>query len=185
MLVLIDGLNTFHALNSQNPEIVKVNFAGLVESLYRNRSFEKIEITYFTAPVEHLDSKSRKNQFKHLENLRSSGVNINLSEFRSQLEKCSTCGVATRRYVEKKTDVAIASALIAGVLEDGFDHVLLFSADSDFVPALELINARRPDVQLKVVSTPNYLRPIHGALTRAGISTIRLSAELVSKHQFC
>lgn len=184
MLVLIDGLNTFHALRSQNPEIVNINFVGLVDSLNRSRTFEKIETTYFTALIEHLDSQARQNQFEHLENLRSSGVKISLSEFRSQLERCFTCGVTSRRYSEKKTDVAIASALIAGVLVDGFDEVLLFSADSDFLPALELIRERTPKVLIKVVSTANYLRPIHGALTRAGLGTIRLSPELVSKNQF-
>lgn len=184
MLVLIDGLNTYHALKSQHPGIVNVDFASLVTALNRNRTFEKIEIIYFTALVEHLDARSRNHQFEHLENLRSTDVKISLSEFRSQLERCFTCGVTTRRYVEKRTDVAIATTLIAGVLVDGFDEVFLFSADSDFFPAVELVKERKPNVPIKFVSTANYLRPIHGALTRGGVGTIRLSPELVSKHQF-
>ncbi len=184
LLVLIDGLNTFHAIKNQSADIVSIDFAALVKTLNRNLSYEQVEIRYFTALVEHLDSRSRKDQFDYLENLRASGVLVSLSEFRSQLENCFTCGVTTRRYSEKKTDVAIASALVAGVLVDGFNEVLLFSADSDFFPALELIRARVPKAGIKVVSTAKYLRPIHGELTRVGLGTIRLSPELVSRHQF-
>ncbi|BDS49816.1 hypothetical protein RKACHI23_00780 [Rhodoluna lacicola] len=184
LLVLIDGLNTFHAIKNLCADIVNVDFAALVKTLNRNLSFQQVEIIYFTARVEHLDSRSRKVQFDYLENLRASGVKVSLSEFRSHLEQCFTCGVTTRRYSEKKTDVAIASELVAGVLVDGFDDVLLFSADSDFFPALELIRTRAPRAGVKVVSTAKYLRPIHGALTKIGLGTIRLSPELVSRHQF-
>jgi uncharacterized LabA/DUF88 family protein len=67
---------------------------------------------------------------------------------------------------------------------DESDNFLLFTADSDFLPAIEMVKRERPYIEMKVVSTVSYLRPLHSILKREQIRTIRLSPELVAKHQF-
>ena len=184
MLVLVDGLNTYHALKSQDSGNSKLNLMSICKALALNNGCDSIEILYFTALVEHLDTKTREWQFDYLSRLRGTGIQIFESEFRSQLEECNICGNRNRRYVEKQTDVSISINLISKVLEEDLAEVLLFSADSDFIPALNMVRQKRPNVGLKVVSTPSYLRPVHGELRKANIGTIRLSPELVAKHQF-
>jgi uncharacterized LabA/DUF88 family protein len=182
--VLIDGLNTFHALKAQNADLTNLDFQRLVGVLYKDKPRLELDVFYFTALVEHMDKQSRKIQFAYIEKLRESGVKVVVSEFRSQLEKCFTCGVVSRRYTEKQTDVALAATLISQVIESDLDDALIFSADSDFLPAIFMAQKLKPKLRFKVVSTTSYLRPLHGALTRAGVGTIRLSTELVSKNLF-
>lgn len=184
MLVLIDGLNLYHSLQGQSPEQTNLDVQSLCQTLANNLGCNTFEILYFTALVEHLDKKSRANQFHYIAKLEESGIRIFKTEFRSHLEECSTCGAKTRRYVEKQTDVLIASQMISNVFENQVDEVLLFSADSDFLPAVTLIKEKMPKIGLKVVSTPNYLRPIYGLLRKSGVGTIRLSPELVARFQF-
>ncbi|MEN9955232.1 MAG: hypothetical protein RLY34_39 [Actinomycetota bacterium] len=184
MLVLIDGLNLFHSLQSQSPEQTNLDLSTLCQAFASNHGCDTFEILYFTALVEHLDKKSRSRQFQYLTKLEDTGIRVFKTEFRSQLEECSACGTMTRRYVEKQTDVSIAAHLISNVFANSVDEVLLFSADTDFLAALTLIREKKPHINLKVVSTPVYLRPIYGLLHKNGIGTIRLSPELVSRFQF-
>jgi uncharacterized LabA/DUF88 family protein len=184
LLVLVDGLNLFHSLRSQDTNKTDLNIASLSETLANNFGVEVGEIIYATALAEHSDKPSRQKQFGYLEKLWTSGVKILTTQFRSQLETCNYCGSNSRKYVEKQTDVAIASNLVAKVLDGGFEHVLLFSADTDFLPAIEIAKSLRPRVEIRIASTPAYLRPVYGLFRKAGVGTIRLSPELVSKHLF-
>lgn len=44
---------------------------------------------------------------------------------------------------EKGIDVALATSLVAGALDSDFDVAIVFSCDTDLLPALELVFARR------------------------------------------
>ncbi|MFI7152382.1 NYN domain-containing protein [Nonomuraea sp. NPDC050022] len=57
----------------------------------------------------------------------------------SRTRRCRQCGATWRSYEEKKTDVAIASAMIADVALEQVDVVMLVSADSDLCAAVEKI----------------------------------------------
>lgn len=180
----MDGLNLFHSLRGQDTNKTDLNIASLSKAFASNFGVEVGEIIFVSALMEHADKQSRQRQFNYLAKLQLSGVKILTTQFRSQLETCNYCGSNSRKYVEKQTDVAIASNLVTKVLDGGFEQVLLFSADTDFLPAIEIAKALRPRVEIRIASTPAYLRPVYGLFRKAGVGTIRLSPELVSKHLF-
>ncbi|MFG3436370.1 NYN domain-containing protein [Nonomuraea sp. NPDC047897] len=62
-----------------------------------------------------------------------------LGRFQEQVKQCRRCGATWRSYEEKKTDVAIASAMVADVALGRVDVVLLISADSDLCAAVEVV----------------------------------------------
>jgi uncharacterized LabA/DUF88 family protein len=184
VLVLVDGLNLFHALKELDPEKENVDLLGLCQTLVRDPNQVISEIIYFTSITKHLGSKVRDQQAQYLLRLVASGVHVKLGEFRSQSITCSECRSKFWAHQEKRTDVALASELIKQAFTNRCELIYLFSADSDFLPAIEMVHHELTNVEVKVVSTVSYLRPIHGLLVKANARQIRLSPELVARHQF-
>jgi uncharacterized LabA/DUF88 family protein len=54
---------------------------------------------------------------------------------------CRACRAVTKKPEEKKTDVAIASHMIADAYEGRYDAALLVSGDSDLAPPVEIVKA--------------------------------------------
>ena len=184
VVVLVDGLNLFHALREQDSQNLDLNLNALSKTLTGVNDDLLIKIFYFTSVTKHLGSKVRDQQDQYLEKLKAFGVNIVYGEFRSVSLTCPLCECKYWVHTEKRTDVALASQFIKIAISDESEKFLLFTADSDFIPAFEMVRRERPKADIKVISTVSYLRPLHSTLKPLQIGTIRLSPELVSTHQF-
>jgi uncharacterized LabA/DUF88 family protein len=183
MFVAVDGLNMLHALRAQDSGTTNLDLMGICQVFAKNLNCADLRIAYFTALAGHLDPKPRTAQIRYLEALRITGVEVRLGEFRAQTEKCSTCGTKTFKYQEKQSDVGIAATIIHQAASNSVDEILLFSADTDFIPLVNMITAEYPHVSIRIVSTVNYLRPVYSTLIRASHGQIRLSPELVARFQ--
>lgn len=181
---MVDGLNLDHALRKQNSEQADLDLMSLSKRFCRERGFDSVRVNYFTSPLAHLDKKTRDAQARYLEKIEDSGVKVVLGEFRTYTQICPRCGEKFWVSKEKRTDVALASELVREALTGASSEILVFSADTDFLPAYELVKLYCPDVRIRVASTVAYLSPIHSALVRSNVGQIRLSSELVSRHQF-
>ncbi len=60
---------------------------------------------------------------------------------REQLE-CSNCGAVFGRAAEKTIDAHIVTDLLGLAWEDAYDAAILVSADKDFIPAVEYLQAK-------------------------------------------
>lgn len=183
VLAVVDGLNLFHSIQQLDDGLTQPDLVALVDFLSAKSKQKIIEVGYFTSIVKHQGNSKRVLQEHYLNALAKTGANIELGEFKSRKNTCIYCGQSYWVQVEKQTDVAIASYLTQRVFTRDFDEILFFSADTDFLPALRMINEHKPHIRLKVISTAKYLRPLHGELSKAGMSTIRLSRELLAKFQ--
>lgn len=183
-VVLIDGLNLFHALREQDANNLDLNLKALCKTISGVREDSLLRIYYFTSVTKHLGSKIRDQQDPYLEKLKVFGANIIYGEFRSVSLTCPMCESRYWVHTEKRTDVAFASQLIKMAILEESENFLLFTADSDFIPAIEMVRRDRPNTDIKMVSTVSYLRPLHSTLKPLQIRTIRLSPELISTHQF-
>ncbi len=56
--------------------------------------------------------------------------------------KCPSCGAPFGRAAEKTTDARIVTDLIGLAWEDTYDAAILVSADKDFIPAVEHVQAK-------------------------------------------
>lgn len=182
VLVIVDGLNLMHALAQQNSNHEYINLVGLVARLTNLKSERVVGFQYFTAIASHVSDFGQLKQKRFLEFLRSSGVTVTLGVFHEVREICANCKHRSKRHIEKQTDVGVAATLIAGAYEDTFDKVLLFSADSDLLPAIRLVKAKYPGKEIKLVSTVAYLRPVHATMGRFCDGQIRLTPELLKEH---
>lgn len=113
-----------------------------------------VTIHYFTALVS---GRKQANPEAYLRALSTCPkVNIILGKFKRKQVKCrvKSCQHDGERVFdsaeEKRTDVNIALQMLDDAMCDRADRMILVSGDSDLVPALELVKARRPVVELVV-----------------------------------
>jgi uncharacterized LabA/DUF88 family protein len=182
VLVLVDGLNLLHAVRAQSEARVYLDVFSLSERLVNWRTETLVGLDYFTSVANHLSDEGRAEQHKFLNQLKRQACNVVLGEFHRLVKICPHCKNRAISHSEKQTDVNISISLIVGAYENSYDKVLLFSADSDLIPAIRLVKEKFPDKEIKLVSTIAFLRPVHATMGRLCDGQIRLTPELISPH---
>ncbi|MEV0345391.1 NYN domain-containing protein [Nonomuraea sp. NPDC050680] len=136
--VYVDGFNLYYGLKSlSGRRDLWLDLVKMAQDLLR--SGQRLErVMYFTTLVR-ADPPAVERQRAYLAALKAHGTDVVLGRFQEQLRKCRKCGATWRSYEEKKTDVAIASAMVADVALKQVDVVMLVSADSDLCGAVEKI----------------------------------------------
>ncbi len=74
-----------------------------------------------------------------------------MGSFKEKDRECFGCGDKWTAHEEKQTDVNIALHLVTKATDDEFDRAILVSADSDLVPAIEMMRVRAPRKSIRIV----------------------------------
>ena len=139
----IDGFNFYHRirefLDATGMDYRWLDYRALCESLLKPGEVLG-EIFFFTAIPRHLEPGKIARHQAVLAALKHRGLRVVEGVF--------------RRKIEKMTDVAIASQMLADAYEDRFDACFLLSNDSDFVPAVRTVR-RRAKKTVGVVTPPH------------------------------
>ena len=61
---------------------------------------------------------------------------------RQEIPECPKCHEPLKRTVEKGIDASLLTDLIKSAFDNTFDHAILITEDSDFVPAVDFIQER-------------------------------------------
>ncbi|MFQ6112378.1 MAG: NYN domain-containing protein [Nitrospinota bacterium] len=123
-------------------------------SIFINSTQEKLtRVYYFSAYASWLREPQKRHR-RYVAALQARGVTPVMGYFKERLEECKKCGHRWIGHVEKETDVRIASHLIRGVCRSEFDRVLMISADSDLVPAIEMARSIAPEIPITLVLPP-------------------------------
>lgn len=152
----IDGFNLYHALMKEDNQGLFphakyrwLNYRKLIEQ-YLETDDELKVVYYFTAVYpDNPGRKQRHNDFIRVQ--MDLGVKVIRGRFRPVQRLCKLCNRLYPAHEEKRTDVNIAVNMVKLAYEDAFDKAILISADSDLVPALEIIKQARPLVRCIVV----------------------------------
>lgn len=143
VIAYIDGFNVYYGMMAKGWGRYRwLDYRALVERHVLGHQ-ELVGLKYFTTRVTH-KPESLHRQEAYLRALEmASDVQVISGSFEHRRVKCQgTCGEWYRRPQEKKTDVNLATHLVADSYEDLFDVALLYSADADLGPAVELIRER-------------------------------------------
>jgi uncharacterized LabA/DUF88 family protein len=116
--------------------------------------------------------------------LKFAKVEITEGRFQRSVKSCVTCGAKSEIHKEKETDVSIALKIIEAAMDADTSEMLLFSADSDFAPALRFARRVNPKIRLMVAQTSNFLRFSPNSLGAIADSVVRLRSELIHTHSF-
>ena len=151
--------------------------------IHRNREV-LTEVLYFSAVAAHLSDSEITKQRTFLTHLEASGVAIELGRFAKRQRQCSNCNRQYTVFEEKETDVAIATALLRIAFMQSAEKILLFSADTDLLPAIKMARAVNPELEIILVSTPPFLRASYGRMVNFVDGQIQLSKALIDQYQF-
>ena len=173
----IDGFNFYHTLASrERPELNKykwLDYKKLVK-MFLHPSDKLGEIYYFTA-IPYWNQQKVTRHCRFAAALQSVGVKMVEGRFQEVTKDCRSCNNEYTTHEEKRTDVNIAVTLIRHAIEDSYDKALIFSADSDLIPAIECVNTLRSDKRIEVVI------PIHANATQIKDAAFRAS-QVNEKH---
>lgn len=182
-VVIVDGLNLYHALKDLGPNLSRPDLTRLSSHLL-GRRFDEVEHFYFTSAPQHLGRAALDHYFLLKASLESSGVKVVEGRFQRSITKCKMCGNQTDVYKEKQTDVAMALKIVESAKLANIQELLLFSADADLEPALVLARELNPQLTLSIAQTGSFLKRAAYSLVSRADRKIKLSSGLMQGFQF-
>ncbi|KAA1259461.1 6-hydroxy-3-succinoylpyridine 3-monooxygenase HspA [Rubripirellula obstinata] len=142
--VFIDGFNLYFGLKDSGLErFLWLDLWRLGEQfLMPGQSLASVY--YFTAIVT--DSLKRKRQTNYLEALEChTNVSTIFGNFQRNPVSCFKCGHTWDKAEEKKSDVAPATQVLCGAVNNAYDAAVLVTADSDLIPPVQAVKSNWPD----------------------------------------
>ncbi len=151
VVAFIDGFNIYHSIADKKLNNLKwLNYRTLAQAFIKRSSQQLKEVYYFTALANWNSNKVNRHKI-YIEALKTQDVKVILGKFKRVTKKCRKCYNLYKTFEEKETDVNIAIYLLSFAFQDKFDLALLFSGDSDLVPAIKKIKEWCPDKKIKVI----------------------------------
>lgn len=186
-IVYVDGLNLYYGAVRDTPSLKWLNIERFCKLL---RPHDDVRIVrYFSALI---DGATRPNQETYLRALSTTpSVQIILGKFKQKTVKCgvTACTFTSNKWYstqeEKRTDVNIAVFMVDDAYQDLCDQFIIFSGDSDLVPAVNMVRLRFP--QKKIIVYVPSRNPTRGAAVELRTSAHAhrtLPLQLLSKSQF-
>lgn len=149
----IDGFNLYHAVhNLQRPHLKWCNLWQLAESACRTRE-RLVAVNYFSAFATWRPAAYARHRL-YVSALQSVGVTVTMAHFKEKPRQCNSCRRQWIDHEEKETDVRLALGILADAEDDVFDRAIVVSADSDLVPAVELVKRRHPGKSVAIAVPP-------------------------------
>lgn len=138
VIVYIDGFNFYYGLkkNVRWKKYYWLDIVSLFEMFMRPNQ-ELIAVKYFSARVDDIDQSLRQNAFFQA-NKENPKFKLILGKYLKKEITCFKCGNKIHTHEEKETDVRVATQIVADAYQNNCDLVIVVSADSDMIPAIEL-----------------------------------------------
>lgn len=188
---LIDGFNLYHSLRAASRDLAGASTRWLdlrtLCSAYLHVIGGKAELAgvfYFSALAKHLEAINPDVTRRHRDYiacLESTGVTVELAQFKKKWIVCPACRTTITRHEEKETDVAIATKLLELFSLDQCDTAVLVTGDSDVAPAVRTAQRLFP---AKTVCCCFPYRRESLELKAIAHKCFRIAREQYLRHQF-
>lgn len=155
---LVDGFNLYHSLDwyvagktkEENLRYRRYKWLSLwkLAQNLADPNEEVVGVEYFTSvPTWDVGKQTRHRIYIRAQE--AEGVLVTKGQFRDKDVICkATCKFQFPIQVEKKTDVNIAIKLLDLAYQNAFDIAFLVSADTDLIPAIDMVRKRFPKKQV-------------------------------------
>lgn len=158
VIVYIDGFNFYFGLKNmakQDKSWKKFYWLDMVSFFQRMLSDkqELIEVNYFSARPHDIDASKRQDLFFSANKLNPK-FKLILGKYLKKNIHCHNCKNTIFSFEEKETDVRIATQIINDVYKGRCDISIIVSADSDIIPAVELVREINPNHKIFVHFPP-------------------------------
>ncbi len=115
-----------------------------------------VNVKYFTADPINVQQRIRhKHYFKLLKEINPTLLQIINGRYKEKTNYCRNCGATYKSSEEKRTDVSISVTMLSDCINDLTDTLILISADTDLIPAIETIRKDFPNKKIKLYFPPN------------------------------
>lgn len=152
VIAYIDGHNTYHGLVDKGfRRYLWLDYLALIRrKILPDQTL--VAVKYFTSVVNVPQVKRQRHQL-YLRALKEHcGLEPITGFFQREPTTCTKCNATFKRPVEKQTDVALATHLVADAVGGRTDLAFLVSGDADQVPAV--VQAREAGIEVAVWSPP-------------------------------
>ncbi len=177
--IYIDGFNVYHALKEDYPQYMWLDYRKLIDqALCAKDTIERI--VYFSAYAKWKQGAVLRHR-EYIKALRSAGIDVILGKFKRTTRKCKLCQKKYSSHEEKRTDVNIALQIVADAVDNVYDRALILTADSDLIPAVEMVHQLTPGKEVGI------MRPIGrvcGDLSQHVDFSRKMSQKLLRQSQF-
>jgi len=158
VIVYVDGFNFYYglkAISQKDKRWKKFYWLDVVNffSKMLTDNQELMEVNYFSARPHSVDTAKRQDLFFSANKLNPK-FHLILGKYLKKEITCNSCGSLIHTYEEKETDVRIATQMINDVQKKRCDITIIVSADSDMMPAIELIRDIEPEHKIYVYFPP-------------------------------
>lgn len=152
VIAFIDGFNMYHSLANRKVGHLKwLNYWELANAFTQKKT-QKLEAVYYFSAIVPWDTQKADRHKNYIKALQWAGVEVILGKFKRVTKECrADCRKKYVTYEEKETDVNIAVHIARLAMEDRFDTALVFSGDSDMIPAVKLVREIAPHKHIKAV----------------------------------
>jgi uncharacterized LabA/DUF88 family protein len=176
-IAYIDGFNLYHSIRALNkPHLKWLDLHKLSESLLRPHE-SLIEVNYFSAFATWIPDAHQRH-IEYVKALEHVGVTCILGHFKTKRKCCRECGCKWDAHEEKETDVHIAARIVVDACENRFDRAILITADSDLVPAIDIVKSRFIEKEIFVAAPPKRMSAARGLKPKIEITQGRLAKAL-------
>jgi len=154
-IVYIDGFNLYFGLKAKGyKRFYWLDLELLATNLLRPHHVLQA-VRYFTADIKAgMDKHRRQQTFLDALKTHCTKLQIIRGHYLIKQRQCHRCGAVAQIPEEKKTDVNIASFMLADAFTDQFDTAILVSGDSDLVPPIETVRLYQPAKRVLVAFPP-------------------------------
>lgn len=141
--IYVDGFNFYFGLKSNSwRRYYWIDIVKLFEQFIKDgQTLENV--FYFSARPLDLGKSSRQDLFFQA-NKTNTKFNLILGKYLKKEFICNNCKKSIIRHEEKETDVRIATKIISDIVNDSCEITIIVSADSDLIPAIEVIRNLKP-----------------------------------------
>lgn len=157
VIAFVDGFNLYHALDyfqaaSDHHRYRKYKWLNLkkLASMFVFGADTLDEVLYFTTLAAWDAGKTARHR-TYIRALESEGVHTIYGEFKRKIKHCRLCGGDFPSVEEKQTDVNIALLLVVRAIQERYDKAIIFSGDTDLLPAVKIVRTVYPAKQIGLV----------------------------------
>lgn len=151
----IDGFNIYHAVDDLGmPHLKWISYRRLAELISIGHATTVDEVVLATAYFN-LSEEKRSRHELFVRAQEANGVRVPLGHMADDDLECPDCSWRWTKPTEKQSDVNVALSLYRAAIKDEFDVAFLLSADSDLLPAVELVKKDAPGKKIFLVTPPN------------------------------
>ena len=138
IIVYVDGFNFYYGLkNLRWKKYYWLDIVKFFESFMMPQQ-ELVAVKYFSARPLDFEKSKRQDTFFQA-NQENTKFKLILGKYLKKEIECFKCHNMIHTFEEKESDVRIATQVVADAYQKNCDLSIIVSADSDLIPAIELV----------------------------------------------